>query len=67
MREILTRLLGADILLTVLVVSIGGLIGLLEAGQEPTYPTLVADLEPLRSAFNAQPENVRAILLASPT
>ncbi len=38
-----------------------------EAGDELAYPTVGADLEPLRSAFNADPGHVRAILLASPT
>ncbi len=38
-----------------------------ETGDELAYPTIGADLEPLRSGFNADPGHVRAILLASPT
>ena len=62
----MSRMLRVDFLLVVALLA-AGFIGLLEAGEEPTYPTLSADLEPLRSDFNSKPENVRAVLLASPT
>jgi len=62
----MNRILRVDLLLVVALL-VAGIIGLLEASDEPTYPTLSADLEPLRSDFNSKPENVRAVLLASPT
>ena len=67
MRRIISRLLRLDVLLIAIVLLLGGLIGLLEAREDPTYLTIGTDLEPLRSAFNADPDNVRAVLLASPT
>ena len=62
----MNRFLRLDLLLVV-VLMVAGLFGLVEAGEEPSFQTLGADLEPLRSDFNSHPENVRAVLLASPT
>ena len=62
----MNRLLRLDLLLVIIVLVVG-LFGLVEAAEEPAFPTLGADLEPLRSDFNSQPGNVRAVLLASPT
>ena len=63
----MSRLLRLEFLVITAVLLIGGLIGLLEADEESSYPTIDGDLEPLRSAFNANPDHVRAVLLASPT
>jgi len=62
------RILRLDVLLLSAVLAIAGLIALFpQTERDAGYPTIAEDLEPLRAAFNADPGNVRAILLASPT
>ncbi|MFQ5525005.1 MAG: hypothetical protein ACE5GX_01960 [Thermoanaerobaculia bacterium] len=62
------RLLQLDVLLIAAVLVIAGVIAVLsQTDQDAGYPTIAEHLEPLRSAFNADPGDVRAILLASPT
>ena len=67
MGKIMIRLLRMEFLVIAAVLLAGGLHGWLEAGEKSSYPTVGRDLEPLRTAFNANPDHVRAILLASPT
>jgi hypothetical protein len=62
------RLLRVDSLLIAVLLAVGVFLGGLQADdREPKHATISEDLEPLRSAFNANPDYVRAILLASPT
>ncbi len=61
------RNLRPDVLTIAALLSIGGILGLVHAQEKPTHQTIAGDLEPLRTAFDAHPEDVRAILLASPT
>lgn len=62
------RILRVDVVLLSGLLVIAGVVALCsQTDQSSGYPTIGADLEPLRSAFNADPDNVRAILLASPT
>ncbi len=63
----MSRIPRPDVLAIAALVSIGGILGLLRAQEKPAHETIAGDLEPLRSAFNANPGDVRAILLASPT
>ena len=63
----MSRLLRLDAALLASTISICGIAGSALAAEPPSYKTMSKDLEPLRSAFNAAPDNVRAILLASPT
>lgn len=63
----MNRLLRVDVLLIASVLLAGGFVGFLEAGEEPVHQTIEDGLEQLRKAFNANPDDVRAILLASPT
>ena len=62
------RLLRIDVLLVAAVLVIAGVVAVFpKAEVDSGFPTIAGDLEPLRGAFNADPGNVRAILLASPT
>ncbi len=62
------RILRLDVLLISAVLVSAGVVALFsQTDQDSGYPTIAEDLEPLRAAFNADPGNVRAILLASPT
>ena len=48
-------------------IALGSLAGSVAGAQAPRHQTMTPGFEPLRSVFNAETENVRAILLASPT
>ena len=62
------RILRLDVLLISTVLVIAGVVSLFsQTDQDSGYPTIAEDLEPFRAAFNADPGNVRAVLLASPT
>lgn len=62
------RILRLDALLVSAVLAIATVVALFsQTDQDSGYPSIADDLEPLRAAFNADPGNVRAILLASPT
>ncbi len=62
------RLRQLDLALITAVLAVAGAAALSsQSGKDSAYPTIGADLEPLRAAFNAEPDNVRAVLLASPT
>ncbi len=64
----MSRLLRLDVVLIAGILLIGGVIaGFPRTAEDSGYPTIADDLEPLRAAFNADPGNVRAVLLASPT
>ncbi len=64
----MSRLLRLDVLLVSVVLVIVGVVAVFPKAKEDSgYPTIAENLEPLRAAFNADPGNVRAILLASPT
>jgi len=64
----MSRLLRWDIVLSVAILATVGVVALFPQAEEDSgYPTIAGDLEPLRAAFNADPGNVRAVLLASPT
>ena len=64
----MSRLLRLDVLLISAVLVIVGVVSVFpKAKEDSVYPTIAENLEPLRAAFNADPGNVRAILLASPT
>jgi hypothetical protein len=68
MRKIMKRILRLDVLFIfagLVIVSVVAPFSQTEQGSG--YPTIAEGLEPLRAAFNADPGNVRAILLASPT
>ena len=67
MAEILRRILRMDLLLAAGLVLVGGWFAWARAGESSPHLVISDDLEPLRSAFNSEPKNVRAILLASPT
>ncbi|MCH7666606.1 MAG: hypothetical protein IH936_11840 [Acidobacteria bacterium] len=68
MGKIISRLLRWDVALGVAILAIIGVVALFPQAEEDSgYPTIASDLEPLRAAFNADPGNVRAVLLASPT
>ncbi len=68
MGKIISRLLRLDVVLGVAILAIIGVVALFPQAEEDSgYPTIAGDLEPLRAAFNADPGNVRAVLLASPT
>ena len=67
MRNILMRPLRTHTLLIAFVLATSALVGFVNAREKPSYPAIDARLEPLRSAFNANTDHVRAILLASPT
>jgi hypothetical protein len=56
-----------DVLLIAGVVLGAGLISWVGSAGGSAHPMINETLEPLRTAFNAEPDNVRAILLASPT
>ncbi len=50
------------------VLAVCGLLWAVGVGSaEQNYELVGEDLETLRSAFNAEPESVRAVLLAAPT
>ena len=62
------RLLRLDVLLISIVLVVAGVVAVFpKADEDSGYPEITEDLEPLRAAFNADPGNVRAVLLASPT
>ena len=62
------RILRLDVLLISAVLVIAGVAALFSQTDEDSgYPTIAENLEPLRAAINADPGNVRAVLLASPT
>ena len=64
----MARILRLDVLLSTAVLLIVGVVAVFpKADEDSGYPMIADDLEPLRTAFNADPGNVRAILLASPT
>ena len=68
MGKIIGRLLRLDVVLGVTILATIGVVALFPQAEEDSgYPTIAGDLEPLRAAFNADPGNVRAVLLASPT
>jgi hypothetical protein len=63
-------MLRGDVLLAAAVLSVAGAGAgacFPEPSEDAGYPVIESRLEPLRAAFNADPDNVRAILLASPT
>ena len=66
------RVLRIEVVVVVVVLLVGGLIGWLasrvSADGEPGYEVIaVDDLEPFRSAFNANADQVRLVLLVGPT
>jgi hypothetical protein len=62
------RILRLDVLLISAVLAIAGGVALFsQTDRDSGYPTIAENLEPLRAAFNADPGDVRAVLLASPT
>lgn len=62
------RLVDLDVLLFSGLLALAGGVALFSQSQDTgDYPTIAEDREPLRTAFNASPDDVRAILLASPT
>lgn len=64
----MSRLLRLDVLLIAMVLVIATVVAVFpKVDEDSGYPTITDDLEPLRAAFNADPGNVRAVLLASPT
>lgn len=68
MRNVLKRILRLDVILISAVLVIAGVVALFSRPEQDSgYATIAEDLDPLRAAFNADPDNVRAILLASPT
>lgn len=60
------RLFAIEITVVAAVLVVGGLVGLTSGSDDRRYKVL-DDLEPLRADFNAHSEEVRAVLLASPT
>lgn len=67
-----SRILRVEVAVVLAVLMVGGLIGWLgtraSADGEPGYQVIAADdLEPFRSAFNANPDRVRLVLLVGPT
>ncbi len=68
----LFRVLRIEFLILTTVLAAGGLIGwaktLASADDKPDYEIILADdLEPFRSAFNADADHIRAVLLIGPT
>ncbi len=63
----MSRLLRLDAAVLAVTISVCGIAGSATAAEPSSYETMTEDLEPLRTSFNADPDNVRAILLASPT
>lgn len=63
----MSRLLRLDATVLAFAISICGIAGSVAAAEPPSHKTMTQDLEPLRTRFNADPDNVRAILLVSPT
>ena len=64
----MSRLLRLDFLLIALVLVVATVVAVFPRADEDSGFAMIADdLEPLRAAFNADSENVRAVLLASPT
>lgn len=62
------RILRLDALLIFAVLVMASVVALFsQTDPGAGYPTIGQNLEPLRAAFNANPGNVRAVLLASPT
>ena len=56
-----------EVAVVVLALAVGGALGMVAGDAEAGYQLMDEDLEALRSAFNAHPDSVRAVLLASPT
>ena len=56
-----------EFVIAVLVLGLGGAVGLLLAGSEADFQAVDEDLANIRTEFNADTDNVRAVLLASPT
>lgn len=56
-----------EFVVAVLVLGIGGAVGLILADSETEFRVVDSDLESIRTEFNADSDNVRAVLLASPT
>ena len=68
----LVRLLRVEVVVVVVVLLVGGLVGWLasrvSADGEPGYGVIATgNLEPFRSAFNADADQVRLVLLVGPT
>ncbi len=62
------RILRLDVLLISVVLAVAGVAALFSlTDHDSGYPIITENLDPLRTAFNADPANVRAVLLASPT
>jgi hypothetical protein len=60
------RPFAVEMVVLALILVAGGLFGL-PMQDDDEFEVLENDLRALREAFNARPENVRAILLAAPT
>ena len=57
-----------ELVAVALVLAAGGVLAAVGVGStEQSYQLVEEDLEAFRTAFNAEPGNVRAVLLASPT
>lgn len=68
MSRIMKRILRTDVLLVTAALGIVGVIAVFpQADDDPDHLPISDDLKPLITAFNAAPDHVRAILLASPT
>jgi len=67
-KATLSRLLRLEVLALAALLALAGVVATVSKMRAASEaPVIVERLETLRAAFNAQPDHVRAILLASPT